>query len=90
MDRNLKLSVIDSFRTAKLQALQERLEALKELEEMAEVKTSAQVRMLKIQAMPEQAQAAKLLADELAKRAALLKLTKLTGKLDSIISKKEV
>jgi uncharacterized protein YerC len=90
MDRNLKLSVIDSFRTAKLQALQERLTALKELEEMAEVKTSAQVRMLKIQAMPEQAQAAKLLADELAKRAALLKLTKLTGKLDSIISKKEV
>lgn len=57
---------------------------------MAEVKTSAQVRMLKIQTMPEQAQAAKLLADELAKRAALLKLTKLTGKLDSIISKKEV
>ena len=57
---------------------------------MAEVKTSKQVRMLKIQALPERVQAAKLLGDELAKRAALLKLTKLTGKLDSIISKKEV
>lgn len=90
MDRNLKLSVIDSFRTAKLQALQERLEALKELEEMAEVKTSAQVRMLKIQAMPERVQAAKLLGDELAKRAALIKLTKLTGKLDTLVGKREV
>jgi len=46
--------------------------------------------MLKIQAMPEQAQAAKLLADELAKRAALLKLTKLTGKLDTLVGKREV
>ncbi len=90
MDRNLKLSVIDSFRTAKLQALQERLEALKELEEMAEVKTSKQVRMLKIQALPERVQAAKLLGDELAKRAALIKLTKLTGKLDTLVSKREV
>ncbi len=57
---------------------------------MAEVKTSAQVRMLKIQALPERVQAAKLLGDELAKRAALIKLTKLTGKLDTLVSKREV
>ncbi len=57
---------------------------------MAEVKTSKQVRMLKIQALPERVQAAKLLGDELAKRAALIKLTKLTGKLDTLVSKREV
>ncbi len=84
MDRNLKLSVIDSIRTAKLQALQERLAALKQLEEVAEMRTTQQVRMLKLQGMPAHVQAAKVLGDELAKRAALIKLTKLSSKLGAM------
>lgn len=40
--------------------------------------------MLKLQGMPAHVQAAKVLGDELAKRAALIKLTKLSSKLGAM------
>lgn len=87
MDRNLKLSVIDSMRIAKLQALQDRLRALNSLREVSEMKTVQKLHMLRMQGKPEHVQAAHVLSQEVAKRAAELKLAALKDKLGSVISR---
>ena len=87
MDRNLKLSVIDSMRIAKLQALQERLSVLNSLSEVSEMKTVEKLQMLRLQGKPEHVRAAHVLSREVAKRAAELKLTQLKAKLGAVVSK---
>ena len=87
MDRNLKLSVIDSMRIAKLQELQERLRVLNSLREVSEMKTVQKLHMLRMQGKPEHVRAAHVLSQEMAKRAAELKLAALKDKLGSVISR---
>ena len=87
MDRNLKLSVIDSMRIAKLQALQDRLRVLNSLREVSEMKTVQKLHMLRMQGKPEHVRAAHVLSQEVAKRAAELKLAALKDKLGSVISR---
>ena len=84
MDRSSKLSVTDSFRIAKLQALQERLEALQSLEAAAEMKTTQKLQLLRLQGKPEHARAAMLLNHEVTNRAAAIKLAKLNSKLTAL------
>ena len=87
MDRNLKLSMIDSMRIAKLQALQDRLRTLNSLREVSEMKTVQKLHMLRMQGKPEHVRAAHVLSQEVAKRAAELKLAALKDKLGSVISR---
>ncbi len=82
MDMNLKLSVTDSLRIAKLKSLQERLQQLKLLEELAQMRTTDKLRMVKLQGAADHSKAARLLTHEINKRAALEKLRKLHENMD--------
>ena len=64
--------------------MQERLQSLQILEEMAEMKTTEKVQMLKLQGKPAHVQAVLKLQQEVSKRSAAVKLSRLSASLEAL------